>query len=249
MDASEGEHPKGLETKWWYRLLRVILIPLYGLVLLWAFLLIYEDNHPSNAADEEKSLIVCDDGKSYRLSAIGYVSALELGEQLTGSDADAARNLCSYGQTSAPSVGLGTVKMPDGVLIEGVPTDERAPVDQDALAQKHGVIEIDPKTGEVIESARPDLMARYQRWRDSYAKEFPPGVIPEWRLTRPFQALHRYTVNMAFRTEGSWVKMFSYMAIAWLVIHLTLVMVRGAVLYVAVGRFLPVRGLRGWLIL
>lgn len=231
MTQAAQSEPTRLESKWWYRLLRVILIPLYAVVLLTTLWIIYGEYHPRKVFDQ--GMIVCDDGKSYRLAAIGYVSPLEPGEQLTGSDADAARNLCSYGQTSAPSEGLGTVKMPDGALITGVPLPA-----------------IDPKTGERISGTGtkgPDLMARYQRWRDSLAKEAPPSFSVD--RTQPFQAFHSYTVNMAFRTEGSWAKTVSYMAIAWLVIHLAFVMVRGAVLYVAVGRFLPVSGLRGWLTL
>jgi hypothetical protein len=73
------------------------------------------------------------------------------------------------------------------------------------------------------------------------------------RLGKPqvaqFQALHNYKVKEAFRTEGSWAKVVAYMAIGWLTIHLAFVALRGAVLYVAVGRFLPVSGLRGWLML
>ena len=95
-----------------------------------------------------------------------------------------------------------------------------------------------------------DLTARYQRWRGSLGNQVPaPEDWFERNAELEFQSLHSYTVKAAFKTEGSWPKTISYMALAWLVIHLALVAVRGAVLYVAVGRFLPVSGLRGWLTL
>jgi len=72
--AMEGtpisEHAKGLESKWWYRLLRVILIPLYGLVLFVTLWLIYIEEHPRSVTDEQRSLIVCDDGKTYPVAGV-----------------------------------------------------------------------------------------------------------------------------------------------------------------------------------
>ena len=91
-------------------------------------------------------------------------------------------------------------------------------------------------------TSKSALMARYQQWRSS----IPP--LPKGSVLH-FQQLHSYTVKAAFKTEGSWAEVLLSGAVAWLVIHLALVTVRGAVLYVAVGRFLPVGGLRGWLTL
>jgi hypothetical protein len=257
MGAPNGEQPKGLESKWWYRLLRVTLLPLYGLVLLVTFLLIYGGNRPYHVLDSQKSFIVCDDGKTFRLSELGYVYLSEPGEQLSRDDADRARNLCSYGETSAPSEGLETVEMPDGAHIEGVPLEGY----WDAIAHKYGGWEIDPKTGErMTKVKKADLGALYQRWLASPAGQASQledrkieaearGKFTGVRSILQFPALHTYTLKAAFNTEGSWARMFSYMAIAWLAIHLAVVMVRGAVLYVAVGRFLPVSGVRGWLTL
>ena len=56
-------------------------------------------------------------------------------------------------------------------------------------------------------------------------------------------------IYRAYRPDGKWGMIAWDVATAWLIIHLVFVAVRGAVLYVAVGRFLPVRGLRGWLTL
>jgi hypothetical protein len=47
---------------------------------------------------------------------------------------------------------------------------------------------------------------------------------------------------------GSWLDFVAVMAIYWLAIHLACVTLRGAVLYVMTGRFLPARGVRSWLV-
>ncbi len=274
MGTSNGEQAKGLESKWWYRLLRVILLPLYGLVLLVALWLIYNGDHPRNLVDAQRSLIVCDDGKTYPVAAVWAPDTLvpddpwrnpltHIGDQLRswrnrafreddilstgavpipggaiiGGDDSAARNWCSYGQASIPSEGLVTVHISDEGEITGVPI----------ASTKGGRLD-------------PDLMARYQRWLISHLVQVPAPPKGYVRIdprtgeriadeTLQFQALHSYTLKAAFNTEGSWGTMLWYMAIAWLVIHLAFVAVRGAVLYVAVGTFLPVRGLRGWLLL
>lgn len=263
MDTSNSEQAGNLNGKWWYRLLRVILLPLYAVVLLVVLSLIYDDKHPRNGSlDVQRSVIVCDDGKTYPLAATGDYFAADAsrdqgggplavvsqapviipGEQLTGDPAEKARCLCCYGQTETPSKGLATVKMPDGTYINGVPL---------ALAGT---------------PPGPHLVARYRRWQNSQAAHPAEPTLPQQTFTdvQPapsldlraglvpvlqFQALHAYTVKLAFKTEGSWAEALLYMAIAWLVIHLATVMVRGAVVYVATGQFLPVAGLRGWLTL
>jgi hypothetical protein len=58
-----------------------------------------------------------------------------------------------------------------------------------------------------------------------------------------------YAFQKVLKREGSWAKTLSYMAIGWLVVHVAFVTVRGAVLYVSVGRFLPAPGVRSWLLL
>jgi hypothetical protein len=65
MTQAAQSEPTRLESKWWYRLLRVILLSLYGLVLIVTLGLIFGEEHPRNLVDAQRSLIVCDDGKTY----------------------------------------------------------------------------------------------------------------------------------------------------------------------------------------
>jgi hypothetical protein len=265
MKISNGEQPEGLKSNWWYRLLRVIVITLYVPLLGGALFLMYDEHHPCSVLDLQKALIVCDDGKTYSLSRSAEVPAAELqvdisaglvrkdktrsaeartvkGQEqtftdvqpiLSESEARTARSLCTYGQVTVPSVGLEIVDMPDGGRITGVLVPA-VPIPPGAVLVPipKGVKTSSSKVPAALMS---DLRERYQRLGGhTYVQ---------------FQDLHEYTVKGGTKTEGSWPKTLAYMAVAWLVIHLALITLRGAVLYVAVGRFPPVSGLRGWLAL
>ncbi len=217
MVVSNGEQPKGLESKWWYRLLRVTLLTLYGLAVIPALYLIYDGKRPYIVTDSERSLIVCDDGgKTYSLAAIGATASVSTG-QLDDGYLYTANVTCNKVEPTTNSFVpdapvVVDVRMPDGTLIRGVPKGTR----------------------------KYEVMLRYQRWRRQ-------AIIDVGEVE--FRDTPGYAVKVAFKTEGSWAKALSYMAIAWVLIHVALVIVRGAVLYVAVGRFLPVAGFRGWLVL
>jgi hypothetical protein len=229
MSTANGKQATALESKWWYRLLRVILLTTYVLVLVAAQALIYSENQPRHVWDMERSLIVCDGGKSYSFSSIGHGYVLT---PLTSSDAEVAQSLCAYG----PNEGLVTVKMPDGTRVTGVPYPAVS------------------KSDLMVRYQQSDWLAAHTPKTDSGAMSSPNTVpIPKGAIIGAefveFKKLHSYTVQAAFKTEGSWAKTVSYMALAWVAIHLAFVALRVAVLYVAVGRFLPVSGLRGWLTL
>jgi hypothetical protein len=247
MGSSNEGQTTSLKSKWWYRLLRVVLIPLYCVVVLVTWGVIYGEYHRHRVFDLGGSTVTCDDGRTWPLIATGYKYSWEPEEHLDEGEAERARNLCAYGKASGPGDLLGNVRMPDGVLITGVPfraTPSRPGVRFDMSTARP----ITPSDLPAIKGT--DLMARYQRWRSS------PRINPETgeRIETPietvqFLELQHYTFNAAFRAEGSWAKTFAYMALAWLAIHFAVVIVRGAVLYVVVGSFLPTSGLRGWLTL
>jgi len=240
-----------LESKWWYRLLRVILIPLYGLILFVTLWAIYGEYHPHRVFDLGRSTIACDDGKAWPLSATGYVLSLEPGNYLDQDEAAKAKSLCAYGMASAPSDGLSTVH------IEYSTNDSPVPSSHDAalwlLRKRVGASGV-AITGVPISQMRPNLREsevwrRYQRWLGSSAPTVRPENYQNRELILEYATLYGYTVKSAFTEEGAWVKTLSYMVLAWLLIHLALVTLRGAVLYVSVGTFLPAKGLRGWLTL
>lgn len=249
MDTLNGDQPRSLKSRWWYRLLRVILIPSYGLVLVVALWLIYDDNHPRNVTDEQRSLIVCDDGKSYPLAEVWapytYIPDFIPGGPWRNPLTHIGDLLRSWrtGKRSGTFTDQDILSTEDESAARNwcsygqalIPSDGLATVKMPDGPRVTGV----PVRG----TTQSDLMARYQRWRSD---PFSQVIADE---TLQFQALHSYTVKVQFYTEGSWAKVLWYMAIAWVVIHLAFVVVRGAVLYVAVGRFLPVSGLRGWLTL
>ncbi len=89
------------------------------------------------------------------------------------------------------------------------------------------------------------------------AGEQPTTLTAKWwyRLLRvillPTYALALFAwsgdIYRSYHPEGNWGMIAWDVAVAWLIIHLVFVAVRGAVLYVAAGKFLPVQGLRGWL--
>jgi hypothetical protein len=58
-----------------------------------------------------------------------------------------------------------------------------------------------------------------------------------------------WTLLLISEVEASWSTKVAYMAIGWAAIHVAVITLRGAVLYVVVGKFLPRAGLRGWLLL
>lgn len=212
-----------LQCRWWYRLLRVILLPLYALVLVVTLWLIYDGYHPRKLVDEGRSLIVCDNGEAYPASGPDYF--LDVGAQLSGPDAGTAKNLCAYGTAQAPSEGTVTVVMPDGGNIMGVP---------------HPGVD------------GPHLMLRYRKYHGGRLAKNVINAFPESKNGKrvlEFAQLFNFNVKVAWTTEGGWTVAFLYMAVAWILIHVAFVTARGAVLYVAVGRFLPKAGLRGWLTL
>ena len=242
VDTVNGEQNTRLESKWWYRLLRVILLTTYVPVLVVALGLIYSENQPRHVRDMERSLIVCDDGKSYSFTSVGgYVLT-----PLTSSDAEVAHSLCAYGQAVLPTEGLVNVEMPDGTVVTGVPYHPGSKSDLMARYQRW--------LGSKRASAQTDWFAAHAPKKDSGAISNPNTVpIPKGATIVneevEFKTLHTYTLKVALKAEGSWAKTVSYMAIVWVTIHLAFVALRGAVLYVAVGRFLPVGGFRGWLVL
>ena len=91
------------------------------------------------------------------------------------------------------------------------------------------------------------------------ADERPAALAAKWwyRLIRvlllPTYALALFAwfadIYRVYRPEGNWSMIAWDVAVAWFIVHFLFVGVRGAVLYVVVGRFLPVRGFRGWLAL
>jgi hypothetical protein len=74
-----------------------------------------------------------------------------------------------------------------------------------------------------------------------------------YRLTRVILiVLYVLTVVLTFAlisaSEKARPTMFVQMALGWVIIHIAIVTLRGAVLYVAMGRFLPSNRLKSWLV-
>jgi hypothetical protein len=212
MGGATGEQNDSLKGKWWYRLLRVILISVYVTTLALTLDLIYNSYQPRTFTDTKNSVIVCDDGKTYPLIGSEYYLGDE--PQLSEDHANTARSLCSFG---AP-------------------------------------FRIDPNTGERVQVLTPQQFARrvkgkYPEYQHLADEELTRRVLAKYPEYRSVVALHSYTVKLKFGTEGSWAEVIWHMAIGWLGAHLAIVVIRGAVLYVAVGRFLPTPGPRGWLVL
>jgi hypothetical protein len=114
--------------------MRVILLLSYGLVIVAASYLIYDRSRPHRFTDEQRSLIVCDDGKSHLSSEIGPKAAAPLLSVPRTVPPDTlpadffekdhiARILCSYGRAFVPT-GLATATMPDGGQVTGVPVPD-----------------------------------------------------------------------------------------------------------------------------
>ena len=104
----------------------------------------------------------------------------------------------------------------------------------DALAAKYGGYPI------YSDKSGSDIKTHVEHYGTFH---FPHGT-PESVVQA---SVKKYIAEHPLEWEGSWAKALAYMAIAWLIIHLAFVALRGAIIYVAVGKFLPVRGLRGWI--
>jgi hypothetical protein len=210
-----------------YRLLRMILLTTYVPVLVVALGLIYSENQPRHVRDMERSLIVCDDGKSYSFSSVGRGYVLT---PLTSSDAEVAHSLCAYGQTTAPSEGLITVHIAgennSPVSSTGVPRSE-IPMTPSEFAAKvkakypeYRDLTDEELTKRILQRypvyrkaagnlKSSDLWARYQRWLASdgsgpWVKYRAASAVVE------FKELHSYTLKVAFTSEGSWARTVSY---------------------------------------
>ena len=271
MDETNRVGRTDLMSRWWYRLLQVVMFICYvvPLAAFWFFTL--RGAFPHRVPDEQKSLIVCEGGKTYPLSTVSpYVvvqsDGLESGDDLR------ARIFCRWGVSDEAGLQKALLREyhrwsnNQWVVVSQTPITVSGPT---VVPKRRSTKTTPPPPSEpdFIHDKPPKGATEHMLARTLPANfssvvaesDFAKSVQAETDAVALFGGLasssledwaapsYDYHLNVAYKTEGTWTDVAEYMIIPWLIVHLLLLAVRGAILYVAVGQFFPVGGLRGWI--
>lgn len=198
---------KDLESKIWFRFLKLIFVFAYVATLL-AVLVFAYTSKPYSINDEYNSKIVCDNGKEYKAGDSGIDAEEAWAEQLGATRVDLngatpakdkATNLClGYPQSFVPD--KLTPRLTESQLKENI----------DALLSQNASKQ---ETQEYVDRYKSDGLGGYV-----LKQQTPP-----------------YQVELVKKTVGNWWSFIGYVILALFIVSVIFELIRRSFFYVAIG--------------